>query len=267
MHLQSHGVTCDIAGTTILSDIDLTVQRGRMLGLVGVNGSGKSTLIRVLTGLRSPAAGHVTINGTDLASLPSRKRATMLAHVGQEESPPADLLLGEMVAMGRIPHRPPWAVGKQSERALVRDALDAVGLAHAINRRCEQLSGGERRRAMLARGIAQGAELLVLDEPTNHLDIHHQTQLLETVRGLGQTVIAAMHDLPLASTYFDDIAVLHDGGLFTVDTPANALAPETVEKVFSVDAAQLKHPTTGREHLVLGPGSAPADNPTSEVSS
>lgn len=267
MHLQSHGVTCDIAGRTILSDIDLAVERGRMLGLVGVNGSGKSTLIRALTGLRSPAAGHVTIDGTDLASLSARQRATTLAHVGQEESPPSDLLLGEMVAMGRIPHRPPWAVGKRSERGIVRDALDKVGLVHAVDRRCDQLSGGERRRAMLARGIAQGSELLILDEPTNHLDIHHQTQLLETIRELGHTVIAAMHDLPLASTYFDDIAVLHDGGLLTLDTAANALAPATVEKVFSVDAAQLKHPTTGREHLVLGPGSAPAGNSTSEASS
>lgn len=267
MHLQSHGVSCEIAGKTILSDIDLTVERGRMVGLVGINGSGKSTLIRVLTGLCSPAAGHVTIDGTDLASMPARKRATMLAHVGQEDSPPDDLLLGEMVAMGRIPHRPPWAVGKQSERGIVRDALDKVGLVHAVNRRCNQLSGGERRRAMLARGIAQGSELLILDEPTNHLDIHHQTQLLETVRGLGQTVIAAMHDLPLASTYFDDIAVLHEGGLLTFDTAANALAPATVEKVFSVDAAYLEHPTTGREHLVLGPGSTPARQFTPETSS
>ena len=267
MHLQSHGVTCEIAGRTILSDVDLTVARGRMVALVGINGSGKSTLIRVLTGLRSPAGGRVTVDGTDLASLPARRRATLLAHVGQEESPPDDLLLGEMVAMGRIPHRPPWAVGKRSEQGIVHDALDKVGLAHAAERRCNQLSGGERRRAMLARGIAQGSELLVLDEPTNHLDVHHQIQLLETVRGLGQTVVAAMHDLPLATTYFDDIAVLHDGGLLTLDTAENALASATVEKVFSVDAARLEHPTTGREHLVLGPGSTPTPHPALEESS
>jgi len=265
MHLQSHGLSCGIAGRTILSDVDLTVQRGRMVALVGVNGSGKSTLIRVLTGLRPPMAGSVTVDGTDLASLPARKRATMLAHVGQEESPPEDLLLGEMVAMGRIPHRPPWSVGRRSERRIVRDALDKVGLGHAIDRRCNQLSGGERRRAMLARGIAQGSELLILDEPTNHLDVHHQIQLLQTVRNLGQTVVAAMHDLPLATTYFDDIAVLHDGGLLTFDTAKNALTPATVEKVFSVDAAHLEHPATGQEHLVLGPGSTPTRASTPET--
>src|SRR5699024_11427834 len=108
MHLQSHGVTCEIAGRTILSDVDLTVARGRMVALGGISGSGKSALIRVRTGLGSPAAGQVTLDGTDLASLSARRRATLLAHVGQEESPPDDLLLGEMVAMGRIPHRPPW---------------------------------------------------------------------------------------------------------------------------------------------------------------
>src|SRR5699024_7944167 len=159
MHLQSHGLSCGIAGRTILSDVDLGVPRGRMIALVGVNGSGKSTLIRVLTGLRSPAAGHVMVNGEDLAALPARRRAKMMAHVGQEEAPPDDLLLGEMVVMGRIPHRTPWALGQRSERRIVLDALESVGLEHAAKRRCDYLSGGERRRAMLASGLAQGSEL------------------------------------------------------------------------------------------------------------
>src|SRR5699024_1747697 len=205
MHLQARGVACHIAGRAIVSDIDLDVPRGSMLGLVGVNGSGKSTLIRALAGLRDPAAGTVAVDGVDMASMSARQRATKLAYVGQEESPPEDLLLDEMVAMGRIPHRPPWALGGASEHELSLNALTAVGLKHAAKRRCDQLSGGERRRAMLARALAQGCDLLILDEPTNHLDIHHQLHLLETVRGLGQTVIAAMHDLALATAFFDRI--------------------------------------------------------------
>lgn len=256
-HLTCRGLACAIGGRTIVSDIDLDVGHGEMVALVGRNGSGKSTLIRSLTGLRPPVAGTVHVDGTDLLALPARRRAGLLAHVGQEEGPPEDLLVGEMVAMGRIPHRPPWSVGAKGEETVVRDALTAVGLAHKVDHPCQHLSGGERRRAMLARGLAQGTDLLVLDEPTNHLDVHHQIQLLETVRGLGRTVLAAVHDLSLAAGHFDRVAVLHEGRLHAVGEPTQVLTPQTLREVFSVDAVQLTDPATGRVHLTLGPGAHP----------
>jgi len=254
--LRCRGVRCEVAGRTVVSGVDLDVEPGRMLALVGVNGSGKSTLIRALSGLRAPADGVVTVDGRDLRTLPARERARLIAYVGQEETPQEDLLVGEMVALGRVPHRRPWALGRD-EHAVVLGALAAVDLAHAVDRRCDQLSGGERRRAMLARALAQGGGLVVLDEPTNHLDVGHQTPLLETLRGLGRTVVAAMHDLPLAAAYFDRVAVLHRGALRVVDAASAALAAATVEEVFAVAAARITDPGTGREHLVLGPGSAP----------
>ncbi|GAB3453603.1 ABC transporter ATP-binding protein [Actinophytocola sediminis] len=253
--LRCHGVRCEIAGRVIVSGVDLEVPPGELIALVGVNGSGKSTLIRALCGLAAPAAGRVTVDGEDVHALPVRSRARRIAYVGQEETPPADLLVGELVALGRVPHQPPWALGRVA-RASTLDALAAVGLADAVDRRCDQLSGGERRRVTLARALAQGAGLVVLDEPTNHLDISHQTRLLETLRGLGRTVVAAMHDLSLAAAYFDRVAVLHDGALRTVDAAAVALAPATVEEVFAVAAAHLTDARTSREHLVLGPGFA-----------
>ncbi|GAA1287360.1 ABC transporter ATP-binding protein [Saccharothrix xinjiangensis] len=256
-HLRCRGVRCEVAGRTVVSDVDLDVPPGRMLALVGTNGSGKSTLIRALAGLRVPAAGLVTVDGEDLHAFSARRRARTIAYVGQEEAPPEDLLVGELVALGRVPHRPPWAFGR-AERAITLEALEAVGLAHAVDRRCDRLSGGERRRVMLARALAQECGLVLLDEPTNHLDIGHQTRLLETLRGLGRTVVAAMHDLPLAAAYFDRVAVLHRGALRTVDTASTALAPTTVEEVFAVAAARLTDARTGHEHLVLGPGAAPS---------
>lgn len=226
-HLTCHGLAAAIGGRTIVSGVDLDVPRGSMLAVVGRNGSGKSTLLRALTGLRRPVAGTVQVDGVDLADLTPRQRATRLAHVAQEDGPPEDLLVGEMVAMGRIPHRPPWALDAKGERHLVLAALEHVDLADKVNHPCQHLSGGERRRAMLARGIAQGSDLLVLDEPTNHLDVHHQIQLLETVRSLGCTVIAAVHDLQLAAAHFDAVAVLHDGRLHGVGHPADVLTPES----------------------------------------
>ena len=126
-HLTCRGLAAAIDGRTIVSGVDLTVPRGSMLAVVGRNGSGKSTLIRALVGLRRPVAGSVHVDGADLTTLPARQRATRVAHVGQEDAPPEDLLVGEMVAMGRIPHRPPWAVDAKGERRLVLDALDGGG--------------------------------------------------------------------------------------------------------------------------------------------
>lgn len=257
MRLRCRGVRCEIGGRAIVSDVDLEVGPGRMLALVGVNGSGKTTLIKALAGLRPPAAGVVTLDGEDVAAMRPRRRASLIAHVAQEESPPDDLLVGEAVALGRIPHRPPWALDRRTERRIVLDALAAVDLADAADRRCGRLSGGERRRVMLARGLAQGTDVLVLDEPTNHLDVRHQLALLETVRGLGRTVVAAVHDLSLAAACFDEVAVLHAGTVLTVDAPERALAPDIVEKVYGVPAAHLRDPSTGRTHLALGPGFEP----------
>lgn len=253
-HLTSHGLTCAIGGHPIVSGVDLDIAKGEMVALVGRNGSGKSTLLRTLVGLLPAVTGSVHVDGADLRTLTPRQRAGRLAYVGQEEGPPEDLLVGEMVAMGRIPHRPPWSVGAKGERRIVLDALTSVGLAHKVDHPCQHMSGGERRRAMLARGLAQGTDLLVLDEPTNHLDVHHQIQLLGTVRGLGRTVLAAVHDLSLAASHFDRVAVLHEGRLHTVGTPTDVLTPALVREVFAVDALQLTDPATGRVHLTLGPG-------------
>lgn len=265
-HLVCRDLTCAIDGRTIVSGIDLDVPRGSMVAIVGRNGSGKSTLIRSLVGVRPAVSGTVEVDGTDLATLSPRTRAARLAYVAQEEGPPEDLLLGEMVAMGRIPHRPPWALHERSERPIILDALAAVGLADMVDRPCQHMSGGERRRAMLARGIAQGTDLLVLDEPTNHLDVHHQIQLMETIRGLGRTVVAAVHDLTLAAAHFDQVAVLHEGSLLTAGSPAAVLDPSTLRQVFDVEATHLTDPVTGRVHLVLGTGALPATDRRKAVS-
>lgn len=256
MSLQLQDIRCRIGERDILSQVDMDVPTGCMVALVGVNGSGKSTLIRTIAGLRTPAEGSVKVNGQDLFRLRPRTRARMISYVGQEEAPLEDLLVHEMVAMGRIPHRPPWSVGEASERSLVLEALGKVELAHMADRRCDQLSGGERRRVMLARGIAQETDLLTLDEPTNHLDVRHQIQLLTTVRSLKRTVIAAMHDLSLAASFFDVIAVLHEGMLLTLEEPAKALSPDVVEQVFSVPSTRLVDSITGRQLLLLGSRSA-----------
>lgn len=249
--IELEAVECRRGNTMVLRDISFSVAQGEIVALVGPNGSGKSTLIRSLSGLARPATGAIRFAGEDLYQLSGRHRARSIAVVGQTESPDGDQLVGEVVALGLLPHRPPWARPNASEREAVRTALARVGLDNAVDQPIDRLSGGEQRRVLIARALAQQSPVLILDEPTNHLDVHHQHDLLSTVRALGRTVIAAIHDLDLAASYFDRVAVLHDHQLQALGPPESTLTPATIAEVFGVRASPVVDPTTGRQHLLI----------------
>lgn len=253
--LAAGGLSCCIGRRTILSGIDLEVRRGEVLGLIGANGTGKSTLLRVLAGVRPPGGGQVLLDGSPLASYPARDRARRIAFVAQEEAAPSDLLVAELVALGRVPHARAWGGVDDEARTAVGEALRLVDLEYAARVPLDRLSGGERRRAVLARGLAQRAPLLLLDEPTNHLDIRHQLTLMRLIRRLsrdqGRTVVLALHDLDLAATFCDRIAVLHDGALLACGTPDEVLTPGVLHDAFGVLATRVTHPLTGRTHLLF----------------
>lgn len=253
--LVTRGLSCDAGRRTVLTDVDLAVRRGEVLGLIGANGTGKSTLLRVLAGVRAPAAGDLLLDGVPLASYPARERARRIAFVAQEEAASADLLVAELVALGRVPHARAWGGVDDEARAAVGEALRLVDLEYAARVPLDRLSGGERRRAVLARGLAQQAPLLLLDEPTNHLDIRHQLALMRLIRRLsreeGRTVVLALHDLDLAATFCDRVAVLHDGALQACGTPDDVLTPAVLHDAFGVLATRVTHPLTGRTHLLF----------------
>ena len=249
--LATQNLGCALGKYPILNGVDLKVPEGEMMALVGPNGTGKSTLLRTLAGLLPIPSGRVLVAGRDLVKLSPLERARTLAMVGQQEETPADLRVAEVVALGLLPHRPPWSGGGRKERNAVAEALEQVSMTAYANRGFHQLSGGEQRRVLLARGLAQRTELLLLDEPTNHLDIRHQHALLRMVRGLGRTVIAAIHDLDLAATYFDHIVVLNDGGVAADGKPSEVLTPELVGDVFGMAASMVTDPATGEPRLLL----------------
>jgi iron complex transport system ATP-binding protein len=157
------------------------------------------------------------------------------------------------VAMGRAPHKSMFVRDTNDDRRIVEESLDHVGMAWATQRMVATLSGGERQRVYLARALAQRAPVLVLDEPTNHLDVRAQLELLELVRGLGLTTIAALHDLDHAVSYCDAITVLHGGRTVAHGSPTEVLTPNLVLDVFGVRAHIGEHPLTGRPHITVAP--------------
>ncbi|GAA1742728.1 ABC transporter ATP-binding protein [Aeromicrobium alkaliterrae] len=249
-HLSANGLECRRGRTTILAGVDLDVATGERVAIVGPNGAGKSTLLRVLAAIDAPHAGTVLLDGQPLSSMPARERARAIAIVSQQEVPPADLLVHELVSLGRVPHRSAWSTDSGDHAS---SALDRLGLRDFADRPVDRLSGGELRRVLVARALAQEAPLLVLDEPTNHLDLRHQHELLRTVRDLGLTVVAAIHDLGLAARYFDRVVVVHDGGIAAAGAADEILTPDLVHRVFGVRVTRVTHPETGEPHLLVDP--------------
>jgi iron complex transport system ATP-binding protein len=245
------GLRVRLDGREVLRDADLEVPAGRFVGVVGPNGSGKSTLIRAAYRALRPSTGTVFLGDDDLWSLSARESARRVAVVAQHETGTADFTVAEVVGMGRTPHKRFLAPDTGADREICAEALARVGLDGYADRPAAALSGGERQRLVIARALAQQAPLLLLDEPTNHLDVRHQYEILNLVRALGLTVLAALHDLDLALQFCDRLYVLDVGTVVAAGVPAQVLTPELVRTVFGVDAQLVTHPVSGRTRLLL----------------
>ena len=233
----------------IIDDVDCTVPGGSVGALLGPNGAGKSTLLHLIAGVEHADAGAARLGRRDLAALRRRDRARLVALAEQEVQDAPGLRVAEVVALGRTPYLGAFAGPDAHDRAVVRRTIDDLGLVDLADREYATLSGGERQRVNLARAIAQEPELLLLDEPTNHLDVHAQLTALGLLRSLargGLTVLAALHDLSLAAAYADHVVVLAEGRVRAAGTPADVLTPALIREVWSVEAAVLEHPATGR---------------------
>jgi iron complex transport system ATP-binding protein len=178
--------------------------------------------------------------------------------VAQDHDLDNDYSVHEIVTMGRNPHKGMLDRETTTDRTIVDDALERVHMSWAAHRVFATLSGGERQRALVARALAQEAPVLLLDEPTNHLDIGAQLELLDLVRQLGLTTIAALHDLNHATAYCDRLVLLHAGRAVAEGTPAEVLDVDRVAEVFGVRSAVVPHPLTGRPHFVTASIERPA---------
>ncbi|GGO68312.1 ABC transporter ATP-binding protein [Nocardioides deserti] len=260
LEVTAEGVTVRLGDRTVLDSVGLRAAGGRVTGLLGPNGSGKTTLLHVLAGLRRPDAGVVRVGGTDLRSLPDRRRARTVALVEQHAATTVDLTVREVVTLGRLPHRGRLGGAARDTRGadVVEEVLEMVGLAPLAERLWGTLSGGERQRAHLGRTLAQEPEVLLLDEPTNHLDLGQQLRFLSLVRELGLTAVAALHDLELAAAFCDDVVVLDGGRVRGDGTVGDALTAPLLGEVYGVEASLAPHPRLPRQHLVWdGPSGGP----------
>jgi len=249
----------------VLGDVDLAVSAGEMVGLLGPNGSGKTTLLKLAAGVLKPGQGDIRLDGSDMKHLSRKVVARSVAVMPQQFHIPFAFTVSEVVMLGRTPFIRTLAGETAADREAVNSALAVAGIDDLAGRRFDELSGGERQKVVLAMTLAQQPSLLLLDEPTLHLDITHQVEILERVRSLnreqGLTVIAAMHDLNLASLYFDRLVLLKGGKVIIDGTPEQVLTEDMLLEVFAASVKVERHPVTGDPHVLVMPQGSVGSSP------
>jgi iron complex transport system ATP-binding protein len=234
--LQTMGLRVAVPGRVLVDNLDAEIRTGEFLALLGGNGTGKSLLLRTLAGLRAPASGAVRLDGADIGSLARRDVARRLGFLPQDPEAPPQGSVGETVLLGRFAHLGFWQQPGDQEQALVARALSDVGLAGLVDRELGSLSGGEQRRAAIARLRVQAPSVYLLDEPTNHLDPAQQISVLQGLRELtrsGAAVIVSLHEPNLALRFADRVALLSGTGeVRLLDT--GALQPDDLGRLYGL---------------------------------
>jgi iron complex transport system ATP-binding protein len=257
MAIKMNRVTFSYSNGAVLRDVDLCVQKGEMVGLLGPNGAGKTTLIRLISGILDARQGDIRIDGVDTRKLKRSAIARQVAVVPQQFNVPFAYKVEEVVMLGRTPFMKPWRDFSASDRDVVVHTMDTVGIGRLAQRCFSELSGGERQKVVLAMALAQEAELLLLDEPTAHLDISHQVEILELLADMNDkrhlTIIAAMHDLNLASAYFTRLVLLKDGAVIADGSPGQVLTSSTIGSTYCVPVHIQPHPLSGVPQVIVLP--------------
>lgn len=223
----------------VLTALTAVAPRGGLTVLLGPNGVGKSTLLRTLAGLQPPLGGRVLLDGSDLARLGRADRARMVSTVLTDRVQVGLLTTADLVGLGRHPHTGPTGRLDATDHAVVDWALAAVGATRLATRDADELSDGERQRAMIARALAQEPSLMLLDEPTAFLDAPSRVTITALLRRLARerdlAVVVSTHDLELSLRVADQVWLVNRVGNLHTGTPDEVIDSGAINATFDGD--------------------------------
>ncbi len=233
-HLSTQNLSLLVDSRTLINTLDLALEPGEVLGILGANGAGKSTLLTVLAGLAVPASGQVTLDGQPVTGLPPLTRAQHIGLLPQGDEGGFFGSVADFIALGHFPFGGPLPD--------LAPQLAAWELTDLARRPLATLSGGERQRARLAQVAVQAPRIALLDEPLTHLDPAHQARLLAWTRGeadAGRSVVLTLHDPNWAACHCDRLLFLFGDGRWRLGGPAELLTPASLEALYGPGTAAL----------------------------
>ncbi|MBM6977051.1 ABC transporter ATP-binding protein, partial [Intestinimonas butyriciproducens] len=219
----------------VLQGVDLRLEPGELVFLLGANGAGKSTLFRCALGLLPGYEGEISLHGRDIRRLSARALAREMAYIPQSHHPAFSYPVLDMVLMGAQHRLSPFANPGPREEAAALAALDQVGIAGLAGRDFQRLSGGEQQLVLIARALAQQARLLLMDEPTSSLDFGNRVRVLDQVSELarrGYAILLSCHDPQLALLYAHRVVALHQGKVAADGPPEAVLDPALLHTLY-----------------------------------
>lgn len=231
MRLSIENVTVKLGSSEVLKDVTIEARKGDFIAILGPNGSGKTTLLRAIFGIIKPIKGVIFFDG----------RCEEVGYLPQEGTD-ANLKVIYVVLLGRTPYLGKIKVPKKKDYEIAMKALRDVGIENLAQRKFSELSGGEKQKVLLARLFAQEPKVILLDEPTAHLDISSQIEIMKIIKDLAneRIVLAALHDINLASFFANRILMIKGGKILYAGTPNEVIKEEIIREVFGIEVVVKK---------------------------
>ena len=235
----SIGYTTKKEVNCIAQNINLALESGKLISLIGANGIGKSTLLRTLTGIQQPLSGTVLLNEKEIQNYAPIELAQNLSVVLTEKLPPSNLTVFELVALGRQPYTN-W-IGTLSTNDLekINLAMQLAQIAHFAHKKHYEISDGQLQKVLIARALAQDTPVIILDEPTTHLDLLHKVSLFKLLKKLAsetqKCILFSTHDMDLAIQLSDEMIVMTEENVIQ-EQPCNLILKGVFDSLFKEDA-------------------------------
>lgn len=241
------------ASRRALDGVSFDALESHVTAVAGPNGSGKSTLVRALLKRLPLEAGTISIDNSDIRSLPQQEIARRVAVAPQREELSFPMQVLEYVALGRYPRLGLWRSASAPDTAAVESAMSRARVMEFAGRRTDELSGGEWQRVRIARALAQGARGLVLDEPTTFLDLSHEMALFELLHSLandGMAVLLVSHQLNLVARFASTVILLDHGKVVAAGSPDSVMQASLLEQIYEWPLVITRDPAVGAPALV-----------------
>lgn len=216
-------------------NINLELNYGSLVALVGINGVGKSTLLRTLSGIQKPLKGQVFLNDIEIRDYDEATLAQNLSLVLTERLPPSNLTVYEIVALGRQPYTN-W-IGRLSskDKEQISNAISLTGISEMVHKKHYEISDGQLQKVLIARALAQDTEIIILDEPTTHLDLQHKASLLQLLKKLAREtdkcILYSTHDIDMAIQVCDQMIIMSKEKVL-FDNPCNFISNKSFDSIF-----------------------------------
>ncbi|QLH74411.1 MAG: ABC transporter ATP-binding protein [Methanomassiliicoccales archaeon] len=236
-------VSFGYAGKEILHGISFEARPGEFIGLIGPNGSGKTTLMRCINGLLRPQHGSIVMDGRRVDRMKIKEIARICANVPADCNEDFNLTVQELIFLGRYPHVDGMWWESKKDEGIVMEAIKEFKLEALVDRKLNELSSGEKERALLAKAVVQRPKVLLADEPSAHLDLRYKLEVMENLKALskqGVTVITASHDMNLTSKFCDKVIMLGSGKVIAMGKPADVITEDRIRDIYNVEVSVFR---------------------------